>query len=240
MTLIYGHRGAKGEAPENTLVSFEQCLQHGVRRCELDLHLSRDGELMVIHDPTLKRTTGRRGKVVQHDADELVNYDAREGGPGWKTPCPIPRLSELFEKCDFEHWQLEVKSASRVRAARTVMAIKELAEQHRLLDRITVTSSSREVLRALNRLAPEISRGLVAEYNWLDPLKVARQYSCSLLALKWTLCTPERLEKARKQGLHVSVWTVNEPALMRRLADFGVDSLITDYPSLAVSTLSRS
>jgi len=240
VTLIYGHRGAKGEAPENTLVSFEQCLQHGVRRCELDLHLSRDGELMVIHDPTLKRTTGRRGKVVQHDADELVNYDAREGGPGWKTPCPIPRLSDLFEKCDFEHWQLEVKSASRVRAARTVMAIKELAEQHRLLDRITVTSSSREVLRALNRLAPEISRGLVAEYNWLDPLKVARQYSCSLLALKWTLCTPERLEKARKQGLHVSVWTVNEPALMRRLADFGVDSLITDYPGLAVSTLSRS
>jgi len=240
VTLIYGHRGAKGEAPENTLVSFEQCLQHGVRRCELDLHLSRDGELMVIHDPTLKRTTGRRGKVVQHDADELANYDAREGGPGWKTPCPIPRLSELFEKCDFEHWQLEVKSASRVRAARTVMAIKELAEQHRLLDRITVTSSSREVLRALNRLAPEISRGLVAEYNWLDPLKVARQYGCSLLALKWTLCTPERLEKARKQGLHVSVWTVNEPALMRRLADLGVDSLITDYPGLAVSTLSRS
>lgn len=240
MTLIYGHRGAKGEAPENTLVSFQQCLQHGVRRCELDLHLSQDGELMVIHDPTLKRTTGRRGKVAQHDADELVRYDARLGGPGWKVPCLIPRLSELFEKCDFEHWQLEVKSASRVRAARTVMAIKELAERHGLLDRITVTSSSREVLRALNRLAPEISRGLVAEYSWLDPLKVARQYGCELLALKWTLCTPERLEKARKQGLHVSVWTVNEPALMRRLADFGVDSLITDYPGLAVSTLARS
>ncbi len=239
MTLIYGHRGAKGEAPENTLASFEQCLQHGVRRCELDLHLSRDGELMVIHDPTLKRTTGRRGKVAQHDAEELVKYDARQGGPGWKTPCPIPRLSELFERCDFEHWQLEVKSASRDRAARTVLAIKALAERYQLKERITVTSSSREVLRALNRLAPEISRGLVAEYNWLDPLKVARQYGCDLLALKWTLCTPERLEKAKKQGLHVSVWTVNEPALMRRLADFGVDSLITDYPGIAVSTLAQ-
>jgi len=239
VTLIYGHRGAKGEAPENTLASFEQCLQHGVRRCELDLHLSRDGELMVIHDPTLKRTTGRRGKVAQHDAEELVKYDARQGGPGWKTPCPIPRLSELFEKCDFEHWQLEVKSASRDRAARTVLAIKALAERYQLMERITVTSSSREVLRALNRLAPEISRGLVAEYNWLDPLKVARQYGCDLLALKWTLCTPERLEKAKKQGLHVSVWTVNEPALMRRLADFGVDSLITDYPGIAVSTLAQ-
>ncbi len=239
MTLIYGHRGAKGEAPENTLASFKQCLQHGVRRCELDLHLSRDGELMVIHDPTLKRTTGRRGKVAQHDAEELVKYDARQGGPGWKSPCPIPRLSELFETCDFEHWQLEVKSASRDRAARTVLAIKALAERYHVKERITVTSSSREVLRALNRLAPEISRGLVAEYNWLDPLKVARQYGCDLLALKWTLCTPERLEKAKKQGLHVSVWTVNEPALMRRLADFGVDSLITDYPGIAVSTLAQ-
>jgi len=240
VTHIYGHRGAKGEAPENTLASFQQCLAHGVRRCELDLHLSRDGELMVIHDPTLKRTTGRRGKVVEHDADELARYDARSGGPGWKQPCPIPRLAELFEKCDFEHWQLEVKSASRVRAARTVVAIKALAEAHGLLDRITVTSGSREVLRALKRLTPEISCGLVAEHGWLDPLKVAKQYDCTLLALKWTLCTPERIAKARQQGLHVSVWTVNEPALMRRLADFGVDSLITDYPGRAVETLRNS
>lgn len=237
MTLIYGHRGAKGEAPENTLAGFKQCLAHGVRRCELDLHLSKDGELMVIHDPTLKRTTGRRGKVVEHDAQELTKYDARHSDPAWKQPCPIPLLSELFEQCDFEHWQLEVKSASRVRAARSVLAIKALAERYDLLDKITVTSSSREVLRALKRLTPELSRGLVAEYAWLDPLKVAKQYDCDLLALKWTLCTPERIAKARQLGLHVSVWTVNEPALMRRLADFEVDSIITDYPGLAVTTL---
>ncbi|WP_079201650.1 glycerophosphodiester phosphodiesterase [Pseudomonas sp. CC6-YY-74] len=237
MTLIYGHRGAKGEAPENTLISFQQCLEHGVRRCELDLHQSRDGELMVIHDPTLKRTTGHRGKVVEHDAAELANYDARKGGPGWKTPCPIPRLVELFEQCDFEHWQLEVKSASKVRAARLVEAIAELTARYGLTDKVTVTSSSREVLSALKRLAPQLARGLVAEYAWLDPLKVAQHYDCSLLALNWTLCTPERLLKAQKAGLHVSVWTVNEPALMRRLADFGADSLITDYPGLAVQTL---
>lgn len=239
MTLIYGHRGAKGEAPENTLTSFRRCLEQGVRRCELDLHLSRDGELMVIHDPTLKRTTGRRGKVSEHDAQELMTYDARLGGPGWVQPCPIPRLAELFEQCDFEHWQLEVKSASRVRAERTVLAIRELAERYELQRRITVTSSSRTMLRALERLTPDLSRGLVAEYAWLDPLKVARNYGCDLLALNWTLCTPERLLKAQQQGLHVSVWTVNEPALMRRLADFGVDSLITDFPGLAIATLGK-
>ncbi len=237
MTLIYGHRGARGEAPENTLASFERCLEHGVPRCELDLHLSRDGQLMVIHDPTLKRTTGRRGKVSEHDAAELVEFDARQGGPGWIRPTPIPTLEQLFEQCPFEHWQLEVKSASRVRAARTVQAIDALVTRFGIAERITVTSSSREVLRALNRDAPHLRRGLVAEYAWLDPLKVARQYGCHLLALNWTLCTPERLLKAQKLGLHVSVWTVNEASLMRRLADFGVDSLITDYPGLAVRTL---
>lgn len=86
MTLIYGHRGAKGEAPENTLTSFQECLKHGVRRCELDLHLSMDGELMVIHDPTLKRTADRRGKVVEYSAADLVKMDARKGGPGWVNP----------------------------------------------------------------------------------------------------------------------------------------------------------
>ena len=239
MTLIYGHRGAKGEAPENTLASFQRCLENGVNRCELDLHLSRDGELMVIHDPTLKRTTGRRGKVVQHDAEELVTLDARQGGPGWKTPCPIPRLETLFEQCPFEHWQLEVKIASRVRAARTVLAIQQLTKRFGIQDKVTVTSSSREVLRALRRLTPELQRGLVAEYNWLDPLKVAAHHGCSMLALNWTLCTPERMLKAQKADLHVSVWTVNEPSLMRRLADFGVDSIITDFPGLAVDTLKR-
>ena len=239
MTLIYGHRGAKGEAPENTLNSFRQCLSHGVNRCELDLHLSADNELMVIHDPTLKRTTGRRGKVVEHSAADLATYDARKNCPEWVQPCPIPRLEELFEKCAFEHWQLEVKSASRTRAASTVLAIREMAQRFGLLDKVMITSSSREVLGAALELTPDIARGLVAEYAWLDPLKVAQNYNCELLALNWTLCTPERLTKAQRQGLHVSVWTVNEPALMRRLADFGVDSLITDFPGLARTTLGK-
>ncbi len=237
MTQIYGHRGAKGQAPENTLAGFQLCLQDGVNRCELDLHLSRDGELMVIHDPTLKRTTGRRGKVAEHSAQELASYDARLGGPGWEQPCPIPRLEELFASCDFEHWQLEVKSASHERARRTVLAIATLAERHGLSERVTVTSGSRVVLKALAELAPHLSRGLVAEYGWLDPLKVAKAYGCNLLALKWSLCTPGRLLKAQRQGLHVSTWTVNEPALMLRLADMGVDSLITDFPRLATTTL---
>lgn len=237
MTLIYGHRGARGEAPENTLASFRRCLEQGVTRCELDLHLSADGELMVIHDPTLRRTTGQRGRVIDCSAAQLERLDARAGGPAWPQPCPVPRLRSLFASCPFEHWQLEVKSASPVRAAQTVKAIAALVEGFGLQERVVVTSSSRRVLRALCRHAPHLARGLVAEHAWLDPLKVAGRYGCRMLVLNWTLCSPERIRKAQRQGLHVSVWTVNEPALMRRLADCGVDSLITDFPGLASATL---
>jgi glycerophosphoryl diester phosphodiesterase len=136
-----------------------------------------------------------------------VTYDAQRR-PGLDQACPIPP-GRTVRKCDFEHWQLEVKSASRTRAATTVLAIREMAQRHGLLDKVTITSSSREVLKALE-LVPDVSRGLVAEYAWLDPLKVAQNYGCEILALNWTLCTPERLEKAQRQGLHVSVWTVND------------------------------
>lgn len=237
MPLIYGHRGARGEAPENTLVSFQRCLAHGVTRCELDLHLSADGELMVIHDPTLRRTTGRRGRVSAHTGAELAVLDARSNGPAWPPPCPIPRLSQLFATCPFEHWQLEVKSASARRARQIVRAIAALVAEHGLEDQVIVTSSSRSVLRALRQDAPQLARGLVAEHAWLDPVRLAQRYGCQMLVLNWTLCTPERVRRAQQRGLHVSAWTVNEPALMRRLAAAGVDSLITDFPGLASATL---
>ena len=237
MTLIYGHRGARGEAPENTLASFEACLKAGVNRCELDLQLSKDGQLMVIHDASLKRTTGLRGKVSQHSAEQLMQMDARHNTVPWPTVCPIPSLEQLFSLCPFEHWQLEVKEASRSRSAHIVRAIDQLSARFALQDKIIITSSSRTVLRAAKRLTPHLARGLVAEYAWLDPIKVALRYNCQMLVLNWALSTEQRLAKAQQAGLHVSVWTVNDPALMRRLAACGADSLITDFPGLAIATL---
>lgn len=237
MPLIYGHRGARGSAPENTLASFEYCLKAGIKRCELDLHLSKDDQLMVIHDTTLKRTTGRSGRVNHYTKEQLISFDARRNTPAWNTPCPIPSLEELFIQCPFEHWQLEVKSTSKKRAERTVQALIELIEKYQMRDKITVTSSSRSILKALNKLAPHYSKGFVAEWAWLDPIKVAINNNCQYLVLNWTLCSQERLRKAQDQGLHVSVWTVNEPSLMLRLANMKVDSLITDFPGLAKTTL---
>lgn len=239
MTLLYGHRGARGKVPENTLPSFQFCLQAGVTRCELDLHLSVDGELIVIHDDTLQRTTGRRGKVSRYTAAELTAMNAHRGGPPCAEPCPIPTLRTLFEQCPFEHWQLEVKTPSRTQAPRLVRAIQQLVEEFSLSEKVVVTSSSRLLLRTAQQIAPQIARGLVAEYTRLDPVKTALRYGCALLVLDRRLCTPERIARAQRQGLHVSAWTVNDPAEIRRLVTAGIDSLITDFPDLAIATLQQ-
>lgn len=237
MTLIYGHRGAKGVAPENTLPSFQACLDADVTRCELDLRLSRDNQPVVIHDADLKRLAGNKSRVKNMTAQELARYDTRHGGPAWPIPCSIPTLAEVMASCPFEHWQLEIKSLSRKRAVILIQAIAQLCEHYGLNDKVVLTSSSHTVLRTAMQQAPHLQRGLVAEYAVLDPIKTAQRFQCSMLALNWSLCIQRRICQAQAAGMHVSAWTVNDPALMRQLADYGVDSLITDFPGLASATL---
>jgi glycerophosphoryl diester phosphodiesterase len=238
MVQLYGHRGARGEAPENTLSSFRKALDAGVTRMELDLHLSSDHQLMVIHDPTLKRTTGLHGKVAQHTADQLMAIDARLGLEGWQEPACIPSLAQLFQTFpDIEHYQLEVKSGSAAQSRIVLDAVDKLVTAHGLQDRIVVTSSSRTLLKYARDTGFAYPTGLVEEYGLLDPIKSALRYGCRYLILNWKLCSPVRIAKAQEKGLHVSVWTVNEPELMRRLVAMGADSLITDYPALARRTL---
>ncbi|GAA6130439.1 glycerophosphodiester phosphodiesterase [Halopseudomonas sabulinigri] len=240
MPLIYGHRGARGEAPENTLASFQRALDAGVTRVELDLHLSADQQLMVIHDPTLKRTTGRGGKVAQHSAAELMQLDARLGLAGWLEPCPVPSLEQLFSHFpEFEHYQLEVKSGSERQSRIVLKAVQQLVDRFQLHDKVVVTSSSRTLLKYAKKSGFSLPTGLVEEYGLLDPIKAAQRYGCSYLILNWKLCTPQRLRQAQAAGLHVSVWTVNEPQRLQRLADMGVDSLITDYPLRAMQLLKQ-
>lgn len=230
--LIIGHRGARGEAPENTLPAFRHALAAGVHHFELDVRLSWDGRPVVIHDDTVDRTTADTGAVGDFPAAQLAAMDARRNTPGWPQPAGIPLLEEVLVACgDAESWQLEIKSDAPARIRTLMQRLDELVAQLHLAGQVTLTSLDPEVLKIARREAPALARGYVAEAAEPAPLRTAEKLGCTLLVSNWKITHEDLVRDAHAAGLPVSVWTVNDLVVAERLFNLGVDSLITDFPT---------
>lgn len=230
--IVYGHRGAKGEAPENTLPGFNHAYRHGIRHFELDLVLSKDGVPVMVHDLTVTRTTSHTGEVSAFTAAELADMDARRNTSSWPRKIGIPTLEDLLDQFDdLEHLQLEVKKDSRRRLNILCNRLTEIIQRRNLYQHATVTSSDTWFLKEIRRRNKNIGIGLVAERKFPRPLNVATRLGCDYLCLNWKLCSKELVENAHRRGMHVSTWTVNRIHDMLLLEEMGVDSIITDYPT---------
>lgn len=237
--LIYGHRGAAGEAPENTLGGFRHAWERGARCLELDVRLSADEELVVVHDPKVDRTTNGRGAVSAFTSEELARLDARRKGPPWPQPEGIPRLAEVLRALPrTESWLVEVKKASSETQRRLIARrLRELLARSRIRDRIVVTSGDREFLAILREVLPNVARGYVGVD--MDPLKIALEHGCTHVLVNQFACTPALRLQAWRRRLVVVVWTVNDPVVIRHLHRMRVHGVVTDYPSMAVPLLGQ-
>lgn len=230
--IVIGHRGARGEAPENTLPAFRHAIAAGVRHFELDVRLSWDERPVVIHDDTVDRTTTDQGAVADFPAAQLAAMDARRNSPGWQAAAGIPILEEILVGCpEVESWQLEIKSDRPARIRTLLQQVDALVVQLHLADRVTLTSLDVDVLKQARREAPGLARGYVAETADPPPLATARQLGCNLLVSNWRITGDELVRDAHAAGLPVSVWTVNDLVITERLCNLGVDSIITDFPT---------
>ena len=230
--IIYGHRGARGEAPENTLPGFKAAYSNGIRHFELDILLSGDGIPVVNHDTTTDRTTGVSGKVGNMTANALSELDARKNTTPWSRPCGIPTLQEVFDVCpDFQHLQLEVKPDQQQRMNILCNRLVELIQRNHWHERVTITSSDSWFLREAKRRDRHLKTGLVFDKRFPNPVISAIKLGCDYLCLNSRLCSTAVVEAAHKASLHVSVWTVNRIHDMLELEKMGVDSIITDYPT---------
>lgn len=230
--IVYGHRGAKGEAPENTLAGFLHAYRHGIRHFELDLVLSKEGTPVLVHDLTVDRTTSSRGSVGTFTTAELADMDARRNTSSWPTRTGIPTLESLLDMFDdLEHLQLEVKKDSRQRLNVLCNRLTEIIQRRGLYQKAVVTSTTPWFLREIRRRDRNIQTGLVAERRFPGPLGTATRLGCRYFCANWKILNRELVEAAHQRGMHVSAWTVNRIHDMLKLEAIGVDSIITDYPT---------
>ncbi|GGC74866.1 glycerophosphodiester phosphodiesterase [Marinobacter halophilus] len=230
--IVYGHRGAKGEAPENTLPGFVHAYRHGIRHFELDLVLSKDGHPVLVHDLTVDRTTGKQGNVGHYTAAELADMDARRNTSAWPRKTGIPSLETLLEELDgLEHLQLEVKKDNRARLNVLGNRLTEVIQRRNMYQTTTITSADPWFLREMRRRDKNIRIGLVAERKFPNPLNLATRLGCDYFCANWRILSTQMVNLAHKRDMQVSAWTVNRIHDMLQLEDMGVDSIITDYPT---------
>ncbi len=237
---IVGHRGARGEAPENTLGGFRYLRQLGIKAVELDIQVSLDGELLVIHDASLERTSNGHGSVHEKNWAELQGVEVgRQAFPQWPQQERLPSLRAVMQELmDFDHVQFEVKAQSEAHARHVAKVLPALWHEFGFGQRALSTSFNPLYLALLREQAPDIPRGFLFEEDFKgDAIALARELGCRSLGPHQSRCTAELIQAAQGQGISVSTWTVNAPERMRELSDWGVDSIITDLPTLAQQTL---
>lgn len=241
--LILGHRGAPAEAPENTLVSFRRALDLGADGVELDVQPSLDRMAVVIHDPTLERTTSERGAVAERPASTLSTVDAgyrfsRDGGvtfPYRGGKALLPALEEVARWAGESGAWLNVE----IKAPGAEEATLELLERHELLGRTLLSSFVPEVLSELRRLAPGASRWLLVEAWGPGEEEVARRVGAVGVCLADAAATGPALDRLRAAALPVVVWTVDDGARIEALLRARVRGVITNLPEAGVAARRR-
>jgi glycerophosphoryl diester phosphodiesterase len=224
------HRGASGRAPENTRAAFAAALELGAEAIELDVQLSSDGELVVIHDETLERTTDGEGAVGDWAAADLAGLDAGT----WFAPEfageRIPRLVDVLAQVrDRVTLNVEIKSARDLGVIEPKLAALIASEQ--AAEWVLFSSFHSAAVRTMRAVAPWARLGVLCDE---DPrargLALANEVNAEVLIPGRRWVDARVVEEAHVRGLDVWVWTVNEPGEMRRLIALGVDALFSDYP----------
>lgn len=230
---VMGHRGAAGHAPENTLAGIRKAAALGARWVEFDVKLTRDSIPVLLHDPRVNRTTDGRGVLSRLDLAQTRAFDAG----GWFAPDfaeeRIPTLAEaiaLVRSLGLGA-NIEIK-ATRGRheetASRAVRMIAEAWSDDP--DNVLVSSFSTESLSVARDLAPRVRRGLLMRRRLPGWRERAERLDCFSVHCKESMLTQRVAADIRRYPFRLFCFTVNDPARARRLYDWGVESIITDFP----------
>jgi len=232
--LVIAHRGASGNAPENTLAAFRKAVALGATFIETDLQLSRDARFVAIHDPTVNRTTNGQGAVHEMTLADLRKLDAGSWFGSEFAGERLPTLEEIleFSKKNDVVFYLEIKPGGSWGGEHALVgALRESGE----IPRAVVISFDPSIVLNLRKIEPTLMTGLLYDGQIENPLDKAVEIGARQLVVRGDLVTPVMIAQARKKDLQVVCWTVNHPAHMRMLIAAGVDGIMSDYPDRLVA-----
>lgn len=236
---LIGHRGVAGHAPENTLASLRLAKEMGLDWVELDVRRTKNGELIIFHDPTLERTTNGTGRVLQHSMDALRNLDAGSWFSNTYSGEKIPTLSEAID-CLIQlglNANLEVKcppttSKKNVYAFAQKLAVVLQSQWPPHLSKPLVSSFNLEFLKRYKELLPSYPVGVLADKLSEDIIELVKNTpNCTLNCWQKNV-SPEQVEQLTSQGLPVLVFTVNDKQKGQSYLDSGAFAIFSDHPDL--------
>ena len=231
--LVIAHRGASGTAPENTLAAFRRAVACGADMIELDVQLTRDGEVVVVHDLILDRTSNGTGLVGERTLAEIRGLDAGAWfGAGFRGE-RIPTLADVLGAVGIPI-NVELKPAGDQGLEARALAAVDAADAR---SRVIFSSFDPGALERLRALAPDAEIGVLCDQTpGPAALQLAERVGARALHVRKEAATGTTVAAAATAGLQIRVWTVNEPGEFNRLAAAGVHAIFTDYPERFLQT----
>ncbi|MDG6902055.1 MAG: glycerophosphodiester phosphodiesterase [Nitrososphaerota archaeon] len=230
--IVVAHRGASGYMPENTFASFDRAVELGADMMELDVHPSKDGHLVVIHDDTVDRTTDGHGSVSSLTLDEIRALNAAAKFPG-NMQQRVPTLAEVLDRYAARiPIAVEVKHGSSVYPGIERKVVDEL-ERQSATDRVELISFDLDCLRKLRTESKRVKTGFIFVGNMASSAELVRG-DVDALHGRWDFLAPSQIERARGLGFPTYAWTVNTVEEIRNAMRLGPDGIVSNFPDRAL------
>ena len=237
--IVFGHRGAAGEAPENTMPGFAHAVSVGVKAFEFDVRLTADDELVVFHDDSLRRTTGVEGRIEDKPLAELKTLDARHHRPDWPTVCPIPTLAQVLEAFpELDAYQIEIKKAEVEKLPLICGLLDQAIRTAGVRDRVEVSSFQTEAISAMRAVGHE-RLAYIGAFDSPAWVERAVALGCTGVCPKHTTATRDMIDLAHRHRLAITGWPGHTEADLTKLLAWQPMAIATDFPTLALAFVNR-
>lgn len=231
MVKNFGHRGFSGKYPENTMLAFEKAIEAGADGMEFDVQLTKDGEMVIIHDETIDRTSNGKGRVCDYTYEELLEFDFSYKFKNQFKNVKIPLLKEYFELVKDTNLISNIELKNSVYDYEGIeQKVYDLIMKYNLNNKVIISSFNHESIIRMKEIDPTIKCGFLADCWILNPDEYTKRHNVEAFHPVGYYLNKEKVDKLHNAGIEVNVWLGKAPMDYKELIDMGIDVLMSDYP----------